>query len=157
MRALLIAAVLVLGAAGSALASEERPTLAELEGELWCPTCNAPLALSDAPVADRIRAFVRERIAAGDTKSEIKAALVDSFGEDVLAAPPREGFNLLAWVLPLAGGLVAVTALGVAARRWSRGRGPDRDPPLDASANGRVPLEPDLERRLDEELARFEA
>lgn len=152
---LLAAAVLALCAAGSAPASEERPTVAELERELWCPTCNAPLALSDAPVADRIRDFVRERIAAGDTKSEIKAALVDSFGEDVLAAPPREGFNLLAWLLPLAGGLVAVTALGIAARRWSRGR-PEEEARLDPSANGRGPLDPALERRVDEELARFD-
>lgn len=156
MRALVLVAFLALCAAGSALASEERPTLAELERELWCPTCNAPLALSDAPVADRIRAFVRERIDAGDTKSEIKAALVDSFGEDVLAAPPREGFNLLAWLLPLAGGLTAVAVLGLAARRWSRGR-PEGEAPPDASANGRGPLDPDLERRVDEELARFDA
>ena len=155
MRALLLLAVLALCAAGSAFASEERPTLAELEAELWCPTCNAPLQLSDAPVADRIRAFVQERIDAGDTKSEIKAALVDSFGEDVLAAPPREGFNLLAWLLPLAGGLAAATALAIAARRWSRSR-PAQDAPLDASANGRGPLDPDLERRVDEELARFD-
>jgi cytochrome c-type biogenesis protein CcmH len=156
IRALLLAAVLALCATGSALAGEERPTVAELERELWCPTCNAPLALSDAPVADRIRAFVRARIEAGDTKSEIKAKLVESFGEDVLAAPPREGFNLLAWVLPLAGGLAAVTLLGAAALRWSRARG-NEDPPHDASANGRGPLDPDLERRLDEELARFDA
>ncbi|MGH3030362.1 MAG: cytochrome c-type biogenesis protein [Gaiellaceae bacterium] len=156
MPTLVLIVVLALSAAGSALASEERPTLAELERELWCPTCNAPLALSDAPVADRIRAFVRERIDAGDTKSEIKAALVDSFGEDVLAAPPREGFNLLAWLLPLAGGLAAAIALGIAARRWSRGR-PEGESSPDPSANGRGPLDPDLERRVDEELARFDA
>jgi cytochrome c-type biogenesis protein CcmH len=155
IRALILAAVVALAAAGAAWASEERPTLRELEQELWCPTCNAPLALSSAPVADRIRAFVRQRIAAGDTKSEIKAKLVDSFGEDVLAAPPREGFNLLAWVLPLAGGLAAAAALGVAARRWSRGRSGE-EPPLAVSANGRGPLDPDVERRLDEELARFD-
>jgi cytochrome c-type biogenesis protein CcmH len=137
-------------------ASEERPTLAEVERELWCPTCNQALPLSDAPVADRMRAFIRERIDAGDTKSEIKAALVDSFGEGVLAAPPKKGFNLLAWILPLAGGLVAVAVVGVAARRWSRGR-PDEPGRLDASANGRGPLDPELERRVDEELARFDA
>lgn len=155
MRLLFIVAVLALSAAGAAVASEERPTLAELERELWCPTCDAPLALSDAPVADRIRAFVQERIDAGDTKSEIKAKLVDSFGEDVLAAPPREGFNLLAWVLPLAGGLAAVTVLGFAVRRWSRRRSGE-ETPLDPSSNGRGPLDPELERQLDEELARFD-
>ena len=154
-RALALGVVLALCAAGSAWASEERPTLAELEDELTCPVCDSSLALSNAPVADRMRVFIRARIAAGDTKSEIKAKLVESFGESVLAAPPREGFNLLAWVLPLAGGLAAAAALGIAARSWSR-RGPESEAPLDPSANGRAPLDPALERRVDEELARFD-
>jgi cytochrome c-type biogenesis protein CcmH len=155
-RVLLLGLVVACSVAAPALADEQRPTLAELESELTCPTCNGPLALSNSPVADRIRAFIRERIAAGDTKSEIKDKLVASFGESVLAAPPREGFNWLAWVLPLAGGAVAVVVLGVAVRRWSRSEG-DEPAPADPSANGRPPLAPELERRVDEELARFDS
>jgi cytochrome c-type biogenesis protein CcmH len=134
---------------------DERPTLAELEKKFICPTCETTLELSNAPVADRMRAFIRARIAAGDSEDEISAALVDQFGEEVLAAPPKEGFNLLAWVLPLAGGAVAIGGLAVALRRWSRTRAePER--PLAPSPNGRPPLDPELERRLDEELARFD-
>jgi cytochrome c-type biogenesis protein CcmH len=142
-------------AAVAGCGGEEKPTPAELEAELTCPTCNGPLALSNAPVADRIRAFVRERIAAGDSESEIKEKLVESFGESVLAAPPREGFNWLVWVLPLAGGAVAVVLLGIAVRHWAQSRSAEPAPP-DPSRNGR-PLDPDLERRLDEELARFDS
>ena len=149
----LVFAALVL--AGTATASEERPTLAELEREVVCPTCNTTLAMSDSPVADRMRAFIRRRIAAGDTKSEIKSKLVAEFGEAVLAAPPARGFNVLAWALPIGGGLVAAVALGVLARRWQRER-PVAEAPA-ASSNGRPPLDPELERRLDEELARFDA
>ena len=36
-------------------------------------------------------------------KSEIKDQLVAQFGKGVLAAPEQEGFDLLAWVLPLVG------------------------------------------------------
>src|SRR5712691_7666061 len=43
---------------------------------------------SDAPVARRIENYIRKRIAAGDTKSEIKAKLVAQFGPSILAAPP---------------------------------------------------------------------
>ena len=154
-RTLLIAQLSVHALAGAAAASEQAPTLAELEREVMCPTCKTTLELSDAPVADRMRAFIRERIAAGDTKSEIKDALVAQFGEAVLAAPPREGFNLLAWVLPLVGAALAAGALGLALRRWSRTRA---DPaPVEPSSNGRPPLDPELERRLDEELARYDA
>jgi cytochrome c-type biogenesis protein CcmH len=154
-RALLLCFVCLLSFAVAAGASEQEPTLAELEREVICPTCKTTLELSDAPVADRMRAFIRERIAAGDTKSEIKDALVAQFGEAVLAAPPREGFNLLAWVLPLAGAAIAVAALALALRRWSRTR--PEPAPVETSSNGRPPLDPELERRLDDELARFDA
>ena len=149
---LVLAAVLVLGVS-SAVASERRPTLAELEREVMCPTCQTPLELSDAPIAERMRVFIRARIAAGDTKSEIKAKLVADFGEGVLTAPPTHGFGLLAWVLPFAGLLGFGIAIGVVAWRWTRA-GPERAGPND---DGRFDLDPAVERRLEEELARFDA
>ena len=155
--ALALALVLALPAvaASAAVASEERPTLEELERELTCPTCKQSLAMSNAPVADRMRAFITERIAAGDTKSEIKAKLVAEFGEGVLAAPPKRGFNLLAWALPIGGLVLGGLVLMLLARRWLAPRG-DPGSAVDPSANGRAPLDPELERRVDEELARFE-
>jgi cytochrome c-type biogenesis protein CcmH len=156
MRAALTAALLLaLGAAGAAAASEQKPTLPELERELICPTCHESLAVSSSPIADRMRSFIRARIAAGDTKSEIKSKLVDQFGESVLAAPPKHGFNLLAWLLPFAGLGLGAAALAVLARRWSRAR--EDSVTTDPSGNGRGPLDPELERRVDEELARFDA
>ena len=75
----------VLALAGPAAASELHPTLVELENEVYCPTCHTPLAVSHSPIAERMRVFIRARIAAGDTKSEIKDKLVADFGESVLA------------------------------------------------------------------------
>jgi cytochrome c-type biogenesis protein CcmH/NrfF len=74
---LLTALVLSLVTAGTAAASEQHPTLAELEKEVICPTCHTTLELSTSPIADRLRSYIRARIAAGDTKSEIKSKLVD--------------------------------------------------------------------------------
>jgi cytochrome c-type biogenesis protein CcmH len=147
-RLVVLLAALVL--APVAVASEQAPTLAELEKEVVCPTCHTTLELSSSLIADRMRAFIRERIAAGDTKSEIKARLVDEFGEGVLAAPPRRGFNLIAWLLPAAGAAAAGVLLALAARRWARGR-TVREPMVAA------PLAPEVERRVDEALARFDA
>jgi cytochrome c-type biogenesis protein CcmH/NrfF len=155
MRRLPVLLAVALLAAACGGGDDETPTLAELEKKFICPTCQTTLELSNAPVADRMRAFIRERIAAGDSESEISEALVAQFGEGVLAAPPKEGFNLLAWVLPLAGGAVAIGALAVALRRWSRTRA-EPGSAATPSANGRPPLDPELERRLDEELARFD-
>jgi cytochrome c-type biogenesis protein CcmH len=148
MRTLLLA-VLALALAAPALASERHPTLGELEGEVMCPTCKTTLDQSTAPIADRIRHFISARIAAGDTKSEIKQKLVDQFGPAVLAEPSKHGFNLLAWVLPFVGIGLAAAVLGVLAWRWTRSREPV------ATVSG-APLDPELDRRVDEELARFD-
>ena len=153
-RLLLALAVAALAGAAPAAASEQHPSLVELENEVICPTCHTLLALSSSAIAERMRVFISARIAAGDTKSEIKAKLVDEFGEGVLAAPPKKGFNLLVWVLPIAGALLAVVVVGLLARRWVRTRPAAADDP---SGDGSAPLDPELERRLDEELARFEA
>jgi cytochrome c-type biogenesis protein CcmH len=146
LAALVLALVLVAPAA----ASERHPTLGELEGEVMCPTCKTTLDQSTAPIADRIRQFISARIAAGDTKSQIKRKLVLQFGPSVLAEPSKHGFNLLAWVLPFVGIGLGAVALGALAWRWSRARAPA------PAAAGGPPLDPELERRVDEELARFE-
>ena len=143
-------AVIALVLAAPAGASVERPSAAELESELVCPVCETTLDTSNAPVALRMKAFIRERIAAGDTKSEIKASLVDQFGPAVLAEPPKKGFELIAWVLPLAGLALGVIVVGLLAWRWSHARGGDEP------AGEAEPLDPALEQRLDDELARYE-
>ena len=146
MRAAAVA-LLALALAAPAGASEERPTPAELESELVCPVCDSTLDTSNAPIALRMKAFIRERIAAGDTKSEIKAELVDQFGPAVLAVPPREGFDWVAWVLPLGGLAFAAIVVGALAWRWSHMRVDEPEP---------AALDPELERRLDRELARYD-
>jgi len=148
---IVVLAALALMLAAPAAASEQHPSLAELEGQLMCPICQGEtLAQSNSPAAQRIKVEIQRRIAAGDTRSQIKQKLVDQFGPAVLAAPPRKGFDLLAWWLPFAGLAAAVAVVSAAAWRWARVREP-------AAPEPPTGLEPELERRLDEELARFEA
>ena len=131
----------------AAHASERHPTLAELEGEVMCPVCETTLDQSSSPAAQQIKRVIATRIAAGDTKTQIKDRLVAEYGSAILAAPPHKGFGLVAWWLPVAGILAAAVAVGVGARRWARAREPaPAGPPLDAAS----------ERRLDDELRRFE-
>jgi cytochrome c-type biogenesis protein CcmH len=148
-RALLVTAAALLLFAAPALASDAHPTQGELEGEVICPTCHTTLDQSSSPIALRMKAFISRRIAAGDTRSQIEDKLIATFGPSVVARPATHGFDLLAWLLPLAGVLAGAIVLGAAAWHWSRGRTP---PP-----SGGEPLDPELERRVDEELARFEA
>lgn len=149
-RAPLCLVVLALLFAAPAAASERHPTLNELEGEVMCPTCHVTLDMSDSPIAQRMKVFIKQRIAAGDTRSQIENELVAQFGSGILAEPPRHGLGLLAWVLPLAGILLAAVAIGIGAWKWSQ----SREPAL--AVAGAPPLDPELERRLDEELRRFD-
>jgi cytochrome c-type biogenesis protein CcmH len=135
--------------AAGAVAAATPPNAADLEAEIVCPVCETTLDQSNAPIAERMKAFIRTRIAAGDSEEQIKDALVAEFGEEVLAEPPGGGFGLLAWLLPLASLTAGAIAVAFLVRRWSR-----RGPP--AGEDG-APLDPQLERLVDEELARFDA
>jgi cytochrome c-type biogenesis protein CcmH len=124
-----------------------RASQADLEGEIMCPVCSTTLDQSDSPIARRMKADIASRIAAGQSKQQIKDELVAEFGTKILAAPPAEGFNLLAWLLPFVALFGGALVLGLLAWRWSR----DREPSPPAAH-----LSPALERRVDEELARYD-
>jgi cytochrome c-type biogenesis protein CcmH len=152
-RLALVAALTILVAAFAAVSSSAgsraaRPSMTKLEGEIMCPTCHTTLDQSDAAIATRIEAYMRRRIAEGATENQIKAELVAQFGTAILAAPPKRGFDLLAWLLPFAGlaGAAAVIALSV--RRWRR-----EDP---QELLPTQPLDPDSEALVDAALAEFD-
>jgi cytochrome c-type biogenesis protein CcmH len=144
LRVLAVVVLLVLAVAPAAHA--DTPSAASLEEQIVCPTCRTTVALSDAPVARRIKLFIRERIAAGDSGDEIKAKLVSQFGAAVLAEPERKGLDLVAWVLPAAGLAIGAIGVGALALAWSRRRAVEEEAALD----------PELEELLDEELARYD-
>ena len=77
------------------------PTLAELESEVICPTCHTTLDQSHLAVAEP-DAELHPRAHRGGRHEERDQGAGSSpeFGEQVLASPPKRGFNLLAWVLP---------------------------------------------------------
>lgn len=122
-------------------------TVNDVAREVRCPTCNTPLDVSSAPVAQDMKAYIAQRIDAGWTKQQIIDGLVDEFGRNVLATPPKEGFDLIAWVVPGLFVALGLLSIPILARRWSRrSRGDDPDP---------APLSADDSARLDEELRRL--
>jgi cytochrome c-type biogenesis protein CcmH/NrfF len=137
--------------AGGAAASEQHPTQGELEAELVCPSCHVPLDESQSAVAQQMKAFIRTHIALGWTKSRIENALAAQLGDGIYGVPRTHGFDLIAWVLPIGGILLGAVGVGGGAWYWSRER--DRAGGTSAPEPG---LDPESERRLDEELARFD-
>jgi cytochrome c-type biogenesis protein CcmH/NrfF len=76
----------------------------------------------------------------------VKDRLIAQFGQEILAAPPKHGFDLLAWAIPGAALLAGAIVAGVLATRWRGRRGPPPPPPVD----------PSFSARIDADMARFE-
>ena len=151
-----LAALLLLAVAGSTAAAAAKTTLNDVEDEVMCPVCGTPLNLaSDAPSANDERALIRRLIAQGYGKEQIKGRLAREFGPGVLALPPKQGFDLTAYLAPIVlvlGGLAAIAVLAV---RWRR----RRPVPATSGEAGDTPaaLSTADARRLDEDLARYDA
>ena len=145
-RVVLVAAV-VLASFAATVSAVAAPSPSDLEAEFVCPTCKTTLDQSYSPIARRMKQVIRNSLAEGKTEAQIRDQLVAQFGPAVVAEPPKKGFDLLAWLVPL--GILAAGAVGVGAIAWGwRRRRADEPPP--------APLDPALERRLDAELERFD-
>jgi cytochrome c-type biogenesis protein CcmH len=147
LAALSILAALVLAAPAYAAVS-----FTDVEDEVMCTVCGTPLNLApqDAPFAQRERAYIRRLIAQGESKEQIKDALAKQYGDEVLALPKDEGFNLTVYLVPIAVVVVAAALLAFAVIRWRRPRQP-------APAVAAPSISAADSRRLDEDIARYDS
>jgi cytochrome c-type biogenesis protein CcmH len=144
--AILAAAAALLVAAAPAQANV---SFNDVEDEVMCVVCGTALNLSESPQADRERAYIRRLIAQGDSKPEIKDKLKAQYGPAVLALPQDSGFDLAAYVVPIAVFLVALVLLILFVPRWRR-RTPE---PVPAAGHTISPAD---RQRLDDDLAKYD-
>lgn len=136
-------------------AAADRPTQQEVEEALTCQ-CGCGLTVHacnhlQCPSGEPMKAEIRRRIAAGESKETILAAFRAKYGEKVLSAPTMQGFNWLAWITPFAAVLLAAVALAVVVRRRV-GETEARLPPPPEPGAG----DPALRDRLRRELERLD-
>ncbi len=73
----------------------------ELMKEIRCLVCqNQSIEDSNAELARDLRAIVRERIALGDSPDNVRAYLVDRYGDWVLLRPPVKTSTYFLWASP---------------------------------------------------------
>ena len=147
--AALLAALAIAVLAGPTAAAVPQTTLSDVEDEVMCPICGTLLELSNSPQADRQKVFIAKLIAAGETKDEIKEALVAQYGKQVLALPEGSGFDLSAYLVPVIAFLAAIAALAVGVSRWRR------QSPAAGTGSAEAPSGADAER-LDDDLERYD-
>lgn len=140
-----ILAAALLAAAPPARAAAPDPQ-AEAESSLMCHCGCTDLTVKvcNCGTAAAIKSDIAARLAQGNTVAQVVDAYVAQYGEQIRSSPAREGFNLLAWIMPfaaiLAGGSMIVTLV----RRWRRDPGalPAPDAPLSAGAGAGVSAAP---------------
>ena len=125
--------------------SEE--TVRDVAAQLRCVVCqNLSVADSPSEMAAQMRAIVRERLEAGETPEQVREYFVARYGEWILLAPRRSGFNLLVWGFPLAAVAVGFTVVALLLRRWTRRRRVAEAPPaVDPAMRERIRRELDTE------------
>ncbi len=125
--AAVIALLTVLPATSHAQEYEPLPPEMEVQAQalydsVMCPQCaGQTISQSHSPIAKAMRAAVRDGLVAGQSREQILDALVASFGEGVLASPPKRGLSLLVWLGPpialvLGGAAVALAVRGLRRR-----------------------------------------
>jgi cytochrome c-type biogenesis protein CcmH len=149
--ALVLACLLAAAITTPALAAQATWSEADLESQLMCPVCHTLLDNSQSAEANRIRQVIHQKHQQGWSEARTRDYLVAQYGEEVLAAPPKHGFDLLAWLVPAAVLLVGAALAVLLARAWSGGRG-GRDGPSPPA-----PPDAEMDARIDAELAREEA
>lgn len=76
-------------------------TANDIAKELICTCgCGKMLNVCEMESAKQMKELIGEKIARGETKDQIIEYFVVLYGEKVLAAPTKKGFNLTAWIIP---------------------------------------------------------
>lgn len=120
---------------------------------LMCPVCpSETIDQSRVELAQQMRDLVVEMLEQGRSKEEIRDFFVSRYGEDVLAAPPKSGFNILIWIVPVLALPIVVTTLVMVLRNMRRRRGDPAEGSL-ASSGSEEDLKPYLVR-VDEEMGK---
>lgn len=114
---------LALTATGTIAAQQPSPNVDDevlrISKNLYCPVCTGvPLDVCETQACVQWRALIREKLIAGESEQQIRSYFIAQYGERVLGAPPPEGFNLSAYILPLGVLVVGAVILFFTARSW---------------------------------------
>jgi cytochrome c-type biogenesis protein CcmH len=132
------------------LTTPPKPTLDQqvhdIASQLKCLVCQGEsVADSPAELSQQMRALIRQQLQQGKSEQQIISYFQSRYGDRILYAPPRQGFMLLAWIVPFAILLCGAVLLFFVLRGWQRNAKASRP-------------EENAEQPIDEgELAQFQA
>ena len=143
----LLLAVAVAYAGPTAGAAEPRASLPDIEDEVMCPTCGTVLAHAFSPQAERQRLFIRSLIEQGQDQGADQGRAGGGVRRGRARHAPDEGFDLIAYLVPVGAVVIAAIAIALGLMRWRRRSQISAEPPTPSlSAADSARLEQDLSR-----------
>ena len=126
-------------ASAGAKSSVSEDTVHDVASQLRCVVCQS-LSVADSPseTAHQMKDIIREHLAAGESPEQVRAYFVEKYGTWILLSPPRQGFNLLVWVVPFVGLGLGLVLVLIVVRRWSHRPAAPEAPPLDPAMRARI-------------------
>ena len=118
---LLASLVLVVLMAAPALAHADAldDSVRRVAVQLQCPVCEGE-SVADSPsgLANDMRSVIRAKIVAGESDQQILDEFVASYGDSILADPPKRGISLGVWVGPVLGVALGIGLVTMLLRTW---------------------------------------
>lgn len=115
--------VLIIGLGLSLSAPASALVWQDIAGELMSPACPGRTLINcTSGQSEQWRQLIQQQLDQGKSKDDVIKYFVEMRGEEILAAPPKKGFALMAWLLPL---FVVVNGAGLILAltfRWVRKR-----------------------------------
>lgn len=152
--ALVVAAVLLMFLLAAPIVRAD-PIADDIASELACQCgCGYTVAscggAMQCDVGDQMAVLVSQKVKKGETKEEILTYFVNQYGEKVLAAPTKQGFNLTAWIMPFVAVAAGGTVVYFVLREWLANRRirEETEPPAPTDLGG-------YGERIDRELEQY--
>ena len=124
--------------------------------QLKCPVCqNESVADSSASIAEQMRLVIRQQLQSGQSEQQVLHYFAAHYGNQILLTPPPQGFNLLAWLMPVVMLLIGLGLLTFVARDW-RAQGRLQLATRAGQEDSEAQIDPELEpyrAQLEQELA----
>ncbi len=134
--------------------------MANLENALMCKCddkCGKVMINCTCDTSKKTRADFQLKLASGLTVDQVVQIYVDKYGETVLSAPSKSGFNLTAWITPFAALLVGGVGVRKVIRSWVQTGTTGSDQPQAGSESMPQSGKSDSDsNRLKDELDRLE-
>ncbi|RMD93188.1 MAG: hypothetical protein D6814_15950 [Calditrichaeota bacterium] len=112
--------------------AQARPILQEIKKSLTCTCgCNMTVEACQGAMAcdsaDKLTAEAQQWIDQGLSTKQILSAFVNRYGETILSAPTKKGFNLTAWITPFLLIILAGFTIMKIVQKWAQRPGrPDK-------------------------------